>query len=167
MKGVQDTPQASNSEKIKEEERSADVPKIKLTGEDPPEPGSIYIISHADSSQVITYDDGKTTLSHFDGNPLKSQKWVCHHWKGWLGFASDANPFSTTYLGHDPEGILVCRATIFEGGWERFCVRKRALKGFDILLTNDNGLQPLADRGNGKFGKHHVSETWWGFTKVG
>ncbi|KAJ6257890.1 hypothetical protein Dda_7680 [Drechslerella dactyloides] len=138
---------------------------LKLSGEDPPEPGSIYIISEADTSGVITNQSGRIDLTSFGGVPENSQKWVCCRSGGWLGFTNDAGD-STVYLGHDSRGILICTAT-WHLPWEHFCVRKRAAGGFEIMVRHWFGLQPLGRRYDGTLlGKREIADTWWSFTKV-
>ncbi|KAK6336560.1 hypothetical protein TWF696_002109 [Orbilia brochopaga] len=139
---------------------------LELRGEDPPEPGSVYIISESDTSNVITNESGRINLSEFGGVPKKSQKWVCCRSGGWLGFTNDAGD-ATVYLGHDIRGVLICTAT-WHLPWEHFCVRKRAAGGFEILMRHWLGMQPVGHRYDGALlGKREDADTWWNFTKVG
>ncbi|KAF3915064.1 hypothetical protein ABW21_db0205358 [Orbilia brochopaga] len=139
---------------------------LKLRGEDPPEPGSIYIISESNTSNVITNDSGRINLKTFDRVPEKSQKWVCCRSGGWLGFTNDAGD-ATVYLGHDIRGVLICTAT-WHLPWEHFCVRKRGAGGFEILMRHWLGMQPVGYRYDGAhLGKREEADTWWSFTKVG
>ncbi|KAK6357195.1 hypothetical protein TWF718_001519 [Orbilia javanica] len=136
---------------------------LKINRNDPPQPGSVYIISESNTSKVITNQGGRIVLTEYDGEPKKSQKWVCHRSGGWLGFTSDAGP-ETKYLGHDFGGTLVCTATCHLA-WEHFNVLKREGDGFEFMVRHWFGSWPLGYIGE-NLGKRPTPSTWWGFTKV-
>ncbi|KAK6502953.1 hypothetical protein TWF481_007991 [Arthrobotrys musiformis] len=137
----------------------------KLTLNDGPWPGHIYIISYQDTSQVLTYHKEKgVVLQDYDGS--HSQRWTCHSKHGWLAFA--ANPGeSTLFLGHY-DSKLRCRAT--EVQWnEMFCVRKRlkGLDGFQVLMrSHDISLWPVGVHDDSDVAVLRGSEAWWGFTMI-
>ncbi|KAK6509356.1 hypothetical protein TWF481_004107 [Arthrobotrys musiformis] len=138
---------------------------LPISRNDPPQPGSIYIINESTTSKVITNQSGKIVLTEYNGEPQKSQRWVCQRSGGWLGFTNDAGP-DTTYLGHDPRGILICTAT-WHLPWEHFNVLKREGDGFEFMVRHWFGSLPLGYRDDGaNLGKREIPDTWWGFTKV-
>ncbi|KAK6363130.1 hypothetical protein TWF730_000579 [Orbilia blumenaviensis] len=140
-------------------------PKVfTINRNDPPQPGSVYIINESSTSQVITNDGGRITLTNFDGDLKKSQMWTCVRSDGWLGFTNNPG-HETKYLGHDFLGSLVCTAALHLA-WEHFNVMKREGDGFEIMVRHWFGSLPLGFRGDGRLGKGAVRQTWWGFTKV-
>ncbi|KAK6534372.1 hypothetical protein TWF281_005695 [Arthrobotrys megalospora] len=138
-----------------------------LTFNDPPWPGSVYVISYGDTSQVMTYQDGKVILADYEGK--STQRWVCHSQDGWLGFTNDPGE-STLHMGFDrgDEQKLICRAR--HPQWdEMFCVRKRPETGFRMLMKSGGDshlLWPLARNSDGRLGVIRGSDDWWGFTKT-
>ncbi|KAF3156990.1 hypothetical protein TWF569_003911 [Orbilia oligospora] len=162
-----DQPAAPKADKPDPVEKSMDEkPKIlAINRNDPPQPGSIYIINESSTSKVITNEGGKVVLTEYNGEPKKSQKWVCQRSGGWLGFTNDAGP-DTTYLGHDHRGILICTAT-WHLPWEHFNVHKREGDGFEFMVRHWFGSLPLGYRDDGaNLGKREIPDTWWGFTKI-
>ncbi|KAK6536353.1 hypothetical protein TWF281_000592 [Arthrobotrys megalospora] len=148
------------------EQSAVEQPKgLSINRNDPPQPGSIYIINESTSSKVITNEGGRIILAEYNGEPKKSQRWVCQRSGGWLGFTNDAGP-ETTYLGHDARGVLICTAT-WHLPWEHFNVLKREGDGFEFMVRHWFGSLPLGFRDDGaNLGKREIPDTWWGFTKV-
>ncbi|KAK6534371.1 hypothetical protein TWF281_005694 [Arthrobotrys megalospora] len=135
----------------------------ELNSNDPPWPGHIYVIRHADTSRVITYNkDRGIVLAEYDGKP--SQKWVCHSKDGWLGFANDPGE-TTLFLGHYENQKLNCWVNHHLPG-EMFCVRKKLGDGFQILARIEKGLQPVGVDEAGDPAVVRNSDTWWGFTMI-
>ncbi|KAF3191582.1 hypothetical protein TWF106_004287 [Orbilia oligospora] len=162
-----DQPAASKADKADPVEKSVDEkPKVlTINRNDPPQPGSIYIINESTNSKVLTNEGGRVVLTEYNGQPKKSQKWVCQRSGGWLGFTNDAGP-DTTYLGHDHRGILICTAT-WHLPWEHFNVHKREGDGFEFMVRHWFGSLPLGYRDDGaNLGKREIPDTWWGFTKI-
>ncbi|KAF3933512.1 hypothetical protein ABW20_dc0102914 [Dactylellina cionopaga] len=147
-----------------ESEKTDNPEKPYFIGNDPPQPGSVYVISEQDTQNVISNNGGGIVLTKFNGTALNTQRWVCHQSIGWLGFTNDSGT-STVYFGHESKGNMICTATR-HNTWEHICVRKREGPGFDILVRHWDGLQPLGHKGT-HLGKRDVPDTWWGFTKVG
>ncbi|KAK6516634.1 hypothetical protein TWF506_006532 [Arthrobotrys conoides] len=158
------TPKADTPDPV-ENKAEKNLKVLTINRNDPPQPGSIYIINESTTSKVITNQGGKIVLKEYNGEPEKSQKWVCQRSGGWLGFTNDAGP-DTTYLGHDPRGILICTAR-WHLPWEHFNVHKREGDGFEFMVRHWFGSLPLGYRDDGaNIGKREIPDTWWGFTKV-
>ncbi|RVD88430.1 uncharacterized protein DFL_002616 [Arthrobotrys flagrans] len=137
----------------------------ELTLNDAPWPGHIFIISHQDTSQVLTYDKEKgIVLKEYDGS--QAQRWICHSKSGWLGFAADPGE-NTAFIGHY-DWKLRCRVPHLQWN-EMFCVRKRlkGLDGFQILMRgNEDSLWPVGIYDDGDVAIMSGSEAWWGFTMI-
>ncbi|EWC45537.1 hypothetical protein DRE_05395 [Drechslerella stenobrocha 248] len=138
---------------------------LLLYGEDAPWPGSTYIISEKDTSNVITFEDKKVILAEY--NPGQSnQRWVCHAKDGWLGFTNDPG-MSTVYMGYYEKSKLRCYQSHLLAQ-EMFCVRKRPEGGFQMLMRDGEKLVPVgrdADKDLAVI-KGWGTDAWWGFTKV-
>ncbi|EPS41120.1 hypothetical protein H072_4977 [Dactylellina haptotyla CBS 200.50] len=134
---------------------------------DPPWPGSVYVITEANTTQALTYySDGSVGLTSYQRG-TKHQRWTCRERDGWLAFTAEASD-SVVFLGYSawPSGpTMRCTATEEQFN-EMFCVRKRSEDGFQVLMRRNNGLRPLGKDGGGTLAVVEVSDLWWGFSKV-
>ncbi|PHH73844.1 hypothetical protein CDD80_3534 [Ophiocordyceps camponoti-rufipedis] len=97
-----------------------------------PWPGKTFIIRSRSDGRVITLLDGKVLPIAMDGN-MGSYYWTCVEVDMFLGFRNKA---STTYLGHNGQGLV--RATApHHKQWEHFAAWKHPEGGWELLMTLD------------------------------
>ncbi|KAK6533935.1 hypothetical protein TWF281_005278 [Arthrobotrys megalospora] len=141
--------------------------RVGLSGLDSPWPGSMYIITEADSTSALTYDGrGGVRMTEYQKNDI-TQMWTCHETDGWLAFAHDPGAGSTVYLGYRawPQAATLCSSAKSAEFNEQFDVRSRPDGGFQLRMRNGFGLEPLG-RDGGTLSRVRQSDVWWRFTKV-
>jgi hypothetical protein len=102
-----------------------------------PQAGSSFIIRHAASDKVVTFQEGDIRLGDVGGH--YTFRWKCVEMKGWFGFR---DPASHMFMGHDKQGIICCQAK--HHGWtEEFCIRHAPGGGYNILVPHSDELCPI------------------------
>ncbi|KAK6356701.1 hypothetical protein TWF718_001043 [Orbilia javanica] len=138
-----------------------------LSGDDVPLPGSVYIISEANSSMALTYDGAEGVSMRGYQKGLMAQRWGCHESDGWLGFTIETG-HNTLFLGYSPwpyPATLRCSARTLQYS-EMFMVSKLPEHGFRLNMKDGTALKPVGRDRSGALAMVGTSDVWWRFTKV-
>jgi predicted RNA binding protein YcfA (HicA-like mRNA interferase family) len=102
-----------------------------------PQAGSSFILRHAVTDKVLTFQEGDIRLGDVGGH--YTFRWKCVENKGWFGFR---DPASHMFLGHDDHGIIRCQVKHHKG-FEEFCLRHVPGGGYNLLVKHGNELRPI------------------------